>query len=111
MKKSFIGEITSAKLTLSGDFPLTLVFAVKFKTKELIDPNVDILGVNAEFISRFLAAIGVKSFYELKGKSCRLTQREDSCWIRMIKPLHSNGGELFDIDKWRMKYEREKFGG
>ena len=112
MKKSFIGKITSAKLTLSGDSPLTLAFYIEFEKEDKgYIPDINIKGINTDFLAEIIAAVGVKDFSKLKGRHCKLTKSDDSSRISMIEPLYVEEGLPFNVEEWHEEFKRKKSGG
>ena len=56
--------------------------------------------LDADFIIRFLKAVGVDNVRDLEGKSCWITLKDWSGPVVRIDPLHKDDGVPFDIEAW-----------
>lgn len=55
--------------------------------------------VDASFLMRFMAALGVTQLSGCDGKSCWVTHSNSE--VVKIEPLHKDDGQPFDIREWR----------
>ncbi len=55
-------------------------------------------GVDAEFLKRFMAAMGVSELRKANGRACWVTSTHGS--VEKIEPLFKKDGVAFDIKAW-----------